>query len=453
MSKRKRLRAAETVMLTPMDLSEAKAVGSRTFRKQILPLATITYRGRKIKFDRPFLQSVKDAFDKKAYDQVPLVLANEDNAHHMDPERFTGDVQALELTESGLDAIIHTTRRGARVIRENPKVGVSVRIKSNVEKADGRFFDRALNHVLVTMDPKVTGMTPWQTVDLSTDSTTTEVVDLTAAHYTEGNTMATKIKAKGGQPQSSVISIPVGKKGKTKEIDLSTLSDEDFQALLDLATDDGDGSDDDVIDFTDDLDDEDEDEDESDDDEDDDEDLEDEEDEEDDEDEEDEDAEDLSNPFVKKGKKGKAPEADADEDVKANLTGKGKKAGKVPPAFGKRSKKKKASDAESRLVSLSNAIAKKDWQRERRAYVLAGVPPHLLDLAEPVLSTADDLSIDLSEGDESIDVAGIVRDMLDASKGYIESKPEVGHQIDLSEGDETEAEALAKAWDAEYGTV
>jgi hypothetical protein len=41
--------------------------------------------------------------------------------------------------------------------------------------------------------------------------------------------------------------------------------------------------------------------------------------------------------------------------------------------------------------------------------------------------------------------------MLDATRGYIEQKPEVGHQIDLSEAPESEADALAKAWDAQYG--
>jgi hypothetical protein len=441
MSRRKHPHLTESVMLTPMDLSEATRVGARTFRKQILPFTTITYRGRKIRFDRQFMQSVKDAFDNQAYDQVPLVLANAANEHHMDPERFTGDVQALELTDSGLDAIIKTTKRGARVINENPKVGVSVRIKSNLERADGRFFPRALNHVLVTMDPKVTGMTPWQTVDLSTDSTA-EVVDLTAAHYKKGTTMAQR-KAKAGQPQSSVVSIPLGD-GKTQDLDLANLSDEEFQSLLDLATAESEDDDEDggVVDVTGDLDDEDDEDDEDDD--------------ESDEDEDDEDDEEepvtLSNPFARKGKK-RVLESDADEEDKGGKPGLTKtKAGKVPPAFLKNTKAKKgAKKSSSRLVALSNQVAKNEWQRERRNYIKGGVPPHLLDLAEPVLSSADDVSLDLSNADESIDVAGILRDMLDATRGYIEQKPEVGHQIDLSEAPESEADALAKAWDAQYG--
>ncbi len=418
MSKRKP--KSSQVLFTPLDMSEARQTGKRTFRKQILPLTTITYRGRKVTFDRNFLQSLKDAFDDRAYDQVPLVLANKANEHNMDPERFRGEIKDLELTDSGLDAIVHTTKRGARVIKDNPKLGVSVRVLSNVEKADGRVYPRALNHVLATLDPKATGMTPWQTVDLSTESNTAEVVDMTAAHYKEGNTMAKK-KASGRQPQSTVISVPTGKKGKTREIDLSSLSDEEFQDLLDLATevevtDEPEGG---VIDFTADV---------------------------------DKKAK-GKNPFATKtkGKKGETP-VDDPKDAKV----KGKK-GEIPAQFAKKGTKKaktkgKGVDSESRLVSLSNRVAENDWRRERRDLVLAGVPPHMLDLAEPVLATAEPTTLDLSNTKKgSVDAAGIMRDMLHAAKGYIKVNPEVGHQIDLSEVPDSAADALAKAWDNEYG--
>lgn len=437
-----------TATLTPLDFSRGERVGRRAFRKQILRKQSITYKGQKIDFDDPLLKELVRNFNKGAYDQVPFQFADGKNQHNEDPRNFSGELVSVELTNDGIDGIFDLTSDGIKAVKRNPKLGVSARIMDAVEHADGRKFGRSIRHVLATMNPRITGMQPWQAIDLSEEEET-EVVDLTAETIQERNTMATKTKAKAKTAKvrrSSTGVVSVKTATGTTEVDLSALSDEEFQGLIDLAVEAGEDEDtnDEVVDVTDELEDED-DEDEEDDDED-----SDDEDEEEDDDEDDEET-DLAIPdaFKKniKGKKGKAPEAGVDEKVKGNLTKKvvtkRKKGKKVaPPAF------------VSADLSILDRAAANEWKRERRGFVRDGVPPYMLDLAEPILSKRETVMVDLSE-DESVDASGIVRDMLEAARGYIEIKPEIGHSVDLSNEDaETNpATALSEAWDKEYGSA
>lgn len=393
-------------LLTPLDLSIAVKEGTRTFRKQILPFTTINYRGQKITFDRPYLEALKKAFDKKAYDQVPLVLADASNRHHEDPERFRGKITGVELSDTGLDAIISTTKRGAKIVKDNPDLGVSARIVPNLEKADGRKFPVAIRHVLATMNPVVTGMSPWQAVDLSTEST--DVVDLTAQQYQEGSTVATKKKSKAAS-HSAVVTVETAKGKRT--LDLSELTDDEFNALLDLSE---------PV---------------------------------------------KTEPKAKETKKVVKDKGGKKVDLAATDTkDKKKDKGKVP-LFVKKSgptgkegqetvvkgkPKGAAKKKGDRLQALSLSVAQKDWQRERRDLVRAGVPPHILDLAEPILSSPEDFTIDLSD-DDSVDASDVVRKMVDATKGFIQIRPEIGHTVDLSDTDDTSpADALLKAWGKEF---
>lgn len=368
-----------TATLTPFDLSEPVKVGKRTYRKQVLPLnETITYKGRKITFDKEYLTELAESFKKQAYDQVPFVFADGENQHNMDPERFRGDVVALDLADDGLYATITATDEGAKAIEANPRLGVSARIVEGVSKSDGRKFGRAINHVLATLNPRVVGMSPWEAVDLSEDEDTTETTDLTSESYTKENDVAnTKTKdVKDGEEQ----------------VNLADLSDEDFQRLLDLAAEQGD---------------EDENEDE---------DVE--------EDDDEEEDEDTPTPGSKEDPPHVADEdTDLSEDIKA-------------------------------FREFRAATAKKDWQRDRRSYVKEGVPPYLLDLAEPVLSEPVSTTIDLSDGTKT-DASSVIRDMLDAVKGFVDVRPELGHQVDLSEDDDQQdaTSKMLAQWDTEYGSL
>ena len=54
---------------------------------------------------------------------------------------------------------------GAKVLRENPKLGVSARIVESYQRADGRHFTAALQHVLGTLDPRIPACArgkPWK---------------------------------------------------------------------------------------------------------------------------------------------------------------------------------------------------------------------------------------------------------------------------------------------------
>ena len=386
-------------ILTPFVDLATERVGRRRFWKQILPVKSIDYDGQKIDFDPKFHQDLELAFKDRAFDQVPLVFADSNNAHNMDPRNFGGDIIDLQYRGDGPDqgtwALIEADRQAARVINRNPKLGVSARILQGV-KRDGKNFARAVNHVLLTMNPRVTGMSPWQAVDLS-EGTDIETVDLTAEQFTEGTDMAKTATAKATR----------------RQIDLSKLNDDQFATLIDLATATG------VLDKEDEVEDED---------------LEGLEDEVDDEDEV------VEPPRRKKSSKTKItvekesdePGEDDDEDEDGE------------------------DDEDDEVVNLSRTVAamqeeaaKGKWANERAEYIRQGVPPYMLDLAEPILSKPQKV-IDLADG--GADAASAMRKMLNGATGLVDLTGEMGHGLDLSENladNDPDAKFLA-AWDEQY---
>lgn len=371
-----------TSLLTPMlDLADATQVGARTWRKQILALRDIDYQGRKISFDKPFLTDLANAFQSGAYDQVPIVFAGDANDHNENPRNFGGEVKGLEFTGDGLDAIIELTEEGAEAVKKNPRLGVSARIKEGLAKSDGRTFPRAIRHVLLTMDPKITNLKPWQAVDLSAEDDD-EVVDLTAATYKEDAVAKATV-------DNEKQTITIG----DKVLDLAELSDDEFGALLtDLsveapeapaaeaeapAEEDGDPEE--------------------------------------------------GVPFIKDGKtyvvlEGKtflmseeAPETPKSED-------------KAPEAKGEGGADLSETTAKE-VRQMRTDTAKERWESERREYVRAGVPPFLLDLAAPVLSDPDTQVIDLSN-DEKFNASDTIRKMLNGVKA-LDLSEEQGHGMDV----------------------
>lgn len=179
------------ILLTPADGGAAVALSPTLFRKKILPMGTIDYKGRKITFDKPYLTDLAASYVDGAYDQVPFMLAGDDNKHTMDPERFRGEVKGVEVADDGLYATMELSADAAALVRSNPKLGVSARIVEGYDRADGKSFPRAMQHVLGTLDPRLTGLGAWTEVELSGYDSTDEVVDLTAAEF-EGETTVPK---------------------------------------------------------------------------------------------------------------------------------------------------------------------------------------------------------------------------------------------------------------------
>lgn len=182
-----------TAIQAPKHTGPTVKAGPRVFRKQVLKYGTINYpdpvsgKTFRLTFDKAYADKVMTAFNAKAYDQVPFILANEKNQHHMNPEAFRGQVVGLEQTGDGLDILMRATEEGAKLLDENPELGVSARFVQEMARADGTTFPVAMQHVLGTFDPRLTGLRPWeQLTDLSSDPS--NVVDLTAATY-EGEPM------------------------------------------------------------------------------------------------------------------------------------------------------------------------------------------------------------------------------------------------------------------------
>jgi hypothetical protein len=162
---------------------------SRLFRKQVLRTGRINYRGRQLVFDDAYLDGLVKAYQERAFDSVPLVFAPADNSHTQDITRIRGEVIGLERTPEGLDAIVRASNdEAATLLRENPNIGVSVRIEQPIERADGRTWDAAVQHVLATANPRLTGMSPWQPVDLAADGV--PVIDLTSYDFADGGETA-----------------------------------------------------------------------------------------------------------------------------------------------------------------------------------------------------------------------------------------------------------------------
>src|SRR5450755_4447655 len=168
-----------TTVLTPMDRGKARPSGASLWRKQVLPLGEISYKGRRISFTKEYLSGLAKAFTDKAFDVVPFQFADGANTHTNAPEQRRGTVRDLELTDDGLDIIVETGADAGKHLAEYPDLGVSARIVEAYDRADGKFFPAAIQHVLATLDPRIPGMRPWQAVEAANDDGG-ELIDLTA---------------------------------------------------------------------------------------------------------------------------------------------------------------------------------------------------------------------------------------------------------------------------------
>lgn len=169
-------------ILTPIDLSAATKVTPRLWRKQVLPEGSINYKGERIDLSPERLRAMESAFHASAFDSVPLVLADAQNRHTMDPRAATGRVVDAEYVPGhGLDLLVRPNEEAEQLLANNPDVGVSARIVMDYDRADGEHFDAAIQHALITWDPRITGMTPWQVVGLSNESE--HVLDLSEYQF------------------------------------------------------------------------------------------------------------------------------------------------------------------------------------------------------------------------------------------------------------------------------
>jgi hypothetical protein len=170
------------LVLTPFTAGDAVELGSRLWRKKLLPIGDVEYKGRMLHFTRDYLGRLVQAFQSGAYDQVPFQLADAQNTHTNDPERTRGQITAMELGDDGLYVTAELTPEGEKVLEANPRLGVSARIVEDYARSDGRHFPAAVQHVLGTLDPRIPGLGAWQAIEAATPVPDT-VVDLSASHF------------------------------------------------------------------------------------------------------------------------------------------------------------------------------------------------------------------------------------------------------------------------------
>lgn len=395
-----------TTLLTPYLNAAASQVGRKLWRKQVLPKAGINYKGRRITFDDTYLTDLADAFTAGAYDQVAFQLADATNTHTVDPSRFRGEVKGLEVTPDGLDAIVELTAEGERLIRDNPRLGVSVRIREALERADGKKFARAIHHVLGTIDPRLTGLRPWQIVELSNTDDTDEVVDLTAHSYTnnEGATMQVDLSAEQIDALNTILAnagIPT--------IDLSTVTVDDDTATVTVEDGDTDtAASSSSAEEEDDAAEED--------------------------DAEEDDAEEGDN------------EDAADDTDLAALTDDELDALIADLSAEIDDDTVDLAYADQTTTRSADAIraARAETELLARDLIAGGVPPALVDLARPILE-AQPGTIDLASEDGAVDVHDIVTRMLEAARGTVDLSSETGHGVGGGTQDDA-LEAVAQNW-------
>jgi hypothetical protein len=160
-----------------------KTSGKTYYKKRILPEGSYDYKtpgGEKIKLDLTAgeLQKFVSSFKEKAYDEVPFQFGKHDN----DPTLRKGTLAHVEhIPGKGIEGYFELDSDAASYVEKYPNFGVSPRLVLDISRADGKKFPGAIQHVAGTVVPRMTGMGPWQKVELSEDGDTddsTPVIDL-----------------------------------------------------------------------------------------------------------------------------------------------------------------------------------------------------------------------------------------------------------------------------------
>lgn len=199
-------------VLTPQAVGEAVelSAGSGLWKKQILPARKIRYKGRDLNFDRRYFTELSNSFKRRAFDQVPAQIADAANKHNNDPRNTGGELVDLAVESDGLYGIFRPNEDGEAVLRKNPKIGVSARILEGYQRSDGATFGKALQHVLLTVDPHVNGMKPWEKIaELSADDAPEDTIDLSAETEEESDmgTRTTTAKATEGEGDEDAVTL------------------------------------------------------------------------------------------------------------------------------------------------------------------------------------------------------------------------------------------------------
>lgn len=168
---------------TPFSKAPARQVYPDTWRKKVLPVGQVRYKDRMLDFTPEYLKALADAFQDRAYDQVPFQIADAANTHTNDPERFRGEIVGVDVQPDGLYVTAKTTAAGSRLLANNPRLGVSARIVEGYERSDGQHYEVAMQHVLGTLDPRIPQLGSWEAVEMSNAAMPDYIIDLSTAEF------------------------------------------------------------------------------------------------------------------------------------------------------------------------------------------------------------------------------------------------------------------------------
>lgn len=371
-------------LLTPRVTTAQTGAGTRLFWKQLLPLGQINYQGRTLSFDRGYLTDLATAFADRAYDMTPIQLADAENRHNMSPELMRGEVRQVEVRDDGLYGLVDLSADAAQLVAERPQLGVSVRIVEDLQRADGKRWPRALQHVLLTADPRLTGMAPWAAVDLAGDLT--PVLDLSAETYTRGALVATLT-----DQEQRVLDSLLAKRGpepapapavtETAPVvpTLSENPDEWTEAQVDA--------------------------------------------------------------FLESALAEPTPVPAVLEPVTQPVV---EPVTEPTPVLVGAALSNPAPGEAARIAALELSVATSSWREERQNWVSAGVPPVLLDRAAPLLSQPARGQVDLSNG-TTLDPFAVVRSVLDAAKGTVDLSSAAGSAVAPDPADPQSVEAVRQS--------
>lgn len=383
-------------VLTPFRQGTADQIGPRLFRKQLLPLdKPIAYKGKTLKFDRAYLEQVAKNFNAGAYDQVPAVLADDDNLHNENPENFRGAVKAVEVDEDGLDVVVEMTDKGAELVADNPLLGVSARLVPDVTHGDGERFENVLRHVCLTLKPKTngTGISPWETVStgsvLSDSHTSSQTLDFSDAVYpdqmADKNFTTDHLDKLNELPEDQRAQVTALLDGKAEPAKEPEVKDDGKKTVADF----------------------------------------------------------MRGILGKKAEK--LDDATLEEGFASFQTP--EKTEAPEPVALSDDDQRRIDLAEETARNADSRVAAAEWKSERLELASAGVPPAMLDLAEPVLKSGQKVTIDLSD-DSKADAAEVIRNLLGAAKGTVDLSDAKGSDKDSEEASEAKDLASDDKWKA-----
>ena len=198
--------AGRLTVLTPNAEGNVVELGRKLFRKQLIPRAKIQYGDRELDFDEKYISNLAQSFRDRAFDTCPLVMADERNQHTMSPTAATGEIVGVEETPDGLDILVSADDAAAKVLSENPRVGVSARIVEDFARSDGKTWPAALQHALITFAPRIPGLRPWEPIECSEE--TADVIDLSALVFTADGSAVTPPTTSASDPADGKTDVP-----------------------------------------------------------------------------------------------------------------------------------------------------------------------------------------------------------------------------------------------------